>query len=48
MGPAVTLRITLSTRGDDPAAVEALLRPPADELLAKITAAGYGVRPEEG
>ena len=47
MGPAVTLRITLSARGDDAAAVERLLRPPAAELLAKIAAAGYGVRAEE-
>ncbi len=47
MGPAVTLRITLSARGDDAAAVEQLLRPPADELLARIAAAGYGVRAEE-
>lgn len=47
MGPAVTLRITLSARGDDAAVVERLLRPPADELLAKIAAAGYRVRAEE-
>lgn len=47
MGPAVTLRITLSARGNDRTAVEGLLRPPADELLAKIAAAGYGVRLEE-
>ena len=46
MGPAVTLRITLSARGDDPARVDALLQPPAEELLAKIAAAGFGVRPE--
>jgi molybdopterin-biosynthesis enzyme MoeA-like protein len=44
MGPAVTLRITLSARGDDPAAVNALLQPPAGELLEKIAAAGFGVR----
>jgi molybdopterin-biosynthesis enzyme MoeA-like protein len=47
MGPAVTLRITLSARGDDPARVDALLQPPADELLEKIAAAGFGVRVEE-
>jgi molybdopterin-biosynthesis enzyme MoeA-like protein len=47
MGPAVTLRITLSARGDDPARVDALLQPPADELLEKIAAAGFGVRAEE-
>ena len=43
MGPAVTLRITLSARGDDSAAVDALLTPPAVELLEKIAAAGFGV-----
>jgi nicotinamide-nucleotide amidase len=47
MGPAVTLRITLSARGDDPARVDALLQLPADELLEKIAAAGFGVRAEE-
>ena len=47
MGPSVTLRITLSARGDDPARVDALLGPPAGELLEKIAAAGFGVRPEE-
>ena len=47
MGPAVRLRITLSTRGDDPAAVDALLGPPAAELLERIAAAGFGVRFEE-
>ncbi len=46
MGPAVTLRITLSARGDDPAAVDALLTPPAGELLEKIAGAGFGVRLE--
>ena len=47
MGPAVTLRITLSARGDDRAAVDALLTPPADELLDKIAAAGFAIRLEE-
>ena len=47
MGPAVTLRITLSARGDDPAAVDALLTPPAAELLEQIAAAGFAIWPEE-
>ena len=47
MGPAVRLRVTLSARGDDPAAVDALLGPPAAELLDRIAAAGFGVRLEE-
>ena len=47
MGPAVTLRITLSARGDDRAAVDALLTPPADELLDKIAAAGFAILREE-
>jgi len=47
MGPAVRLRITLSARGDDAAAVDALLRAPAAELLERIAAAGFAIRPEE-
>jgi len=46
MGEGVTLRITLSVRGDDPAAVDALLRAPAAELTERITTAGFAVRPE--
>ena len=47
MGPAVRLRITLSARGDDAAAVDALLRSPAAELLERIAAAGFAIWPEE-
>jgi molybdenum cofactor synthesis domain-containing protein len=44
MGPAVTLRITLSARGGGRAAVDALLRPPADDLLDKIAAQACSTR----
>ena len=37
-------RITCSARGDDAAAVEALLAPVLDELTSGITAEGYSVR----
>jgi len=47
MGPAVTLRITLSARGDDQTAVDTLLTPPTAELLEKIAAAGFAIRLEE-
>jgi molybdopterin-biosynthesis enzyme MoeA-like protein len=47
IGEGITLRITLSARGDDPAGVDELLRAPAAELTRRITAAGFGVRPEE-
>jgi len=40
------IRVTLSARGDDEAAVEALLAPAAERLLAQIAAAGYGVSPQ--
>jgi len=40
-------RITLSARGASEAAVDALLAPAAERLLAQITAAGFGVRLEE-
>ena len=45
--PAVTLRITLSARGDDQTAVDTLLTPPTAELLEKIAAAGFAIRLEE-
>jgi molybdopterin-biosynthesis enzyme MoeA-like protein len=47
MGEGVTLRITLSARGADPASVDELLRAPAAELTEQIAAAGFGVRFEE-
>jgi nicotinamide-nucleotide amidase len=47
MGPGTTLRITLSARGADRAAVDALLWPPLERLLDEIAAAGFGVRLDE-
>jgi molybdopterin-biosynthesis enzyme MoeA-like protein len=46
LGSTRLIRVTLSARGDDQAAVEALLAPAAERLLAQIAAAGYGVSPE--
>ena len=46
LGSTRVIRVTLSARGDDEAAVEALLTPVAERLLAHIAAAGYGVSPE--
>jgi hypothetical protein len=40
------IRVTLSARGANAAAVDALLAPAAERLLTQIAAAGYGVRPE--
>ena len=47
LGSTRVIRLTLSARGRDEAAVEALLAPAAERLLAQIAAAGYGVRPAE-
>jgi nicotinamide-nucleotide amidase len=41
LGTDRMIRITLSTRGDDEAAVEALLAPAMEQLLAQIADAGY-------
>ncbi|HMK91698.1 MAG TPA: molybdopterin-binding protein [Thermoleophilia bacterium] len=46
MGPGAALHITLSVRGDDAAAVDDLLAPPAAALLERIAAAGFAVREE--
>ncbi len=46
LGSTPTIRITLSARGVDAAAVAALLAPAAERLLTQIAAAGYGVRAE--
>ena len=46
MGPGTVLRVTLSVRGDDEAAVDASLRPPVAALLERIAAAGFSVREE--
>ena len=40
------ITVTLSARGEDEAAVEALLAPAAEHLLTQIAAAGYGVSAE--
>ena len=40
-------RITCSARGDDPAAVEALLAPGVEELARGIAAEGFAVRPAD-
>jgi molybdopterin-biosynthesis enzyme MoeA-like protein len=45
LGSTRVIRITLSGRGGDGAAVAALLAPAADQLLAQIAAAGFSVRP---
>ena len=47
LGSTRVIRITLSARGASEAAVDALLAPAAERLLAQITAAGFGVRLEE-
>jgi len=46
LGSTRVIRVTLSARGDDEAAVEALLAPAAERLLTQIAAAGYRVRRE--
>ncbi|RPI30190.1 MAG: competence/damage-inducible protein A, partial [Actinomycetota bacterium] len=46
LGSTRVIRITLSGRGADAAAVAALLAPAAEQLLAQIAAAGFSVRPE--
>jgi nicotinamide-nucleotide amidase len=46
LGSTRVIRVTLSARGDDEAAVEALLAPAAERLLTQIAAAGYRVRHE--
>jgi len=43
LGSTRVIRVTLSARGADEAAVEALLAPAAERLLTQIAAAGYGV-----
>jgi nicotinamide-nucleotide amidase len=45
LGSTPVIRITLSGRGESEAAVAALLAPVAEQLLAQIAAAGFGVRP---
>ena len=45
LGSTRVITVTLSARGPDGAAVDALLAPAAERLLAQIAAAGYGVRP---
>jgi nicotinamide-nucleotide amidase len=45
LGSTRVIRLTLSARGRDEAAVETLLAPAAERLLAQIASAGYGVRP---
>jgi len=47
IGSELVNRITLSARGDDAAAVEALLAPVAQELTQGIAAEGYDVRLQE-
>jgi nicotinamide-nucleotide amidase len=47
LGSTRVIRITLSARGSNAAAVDGLLAPAAEQLLAQIAAAGYAVRPEE-
>jgi nicotinamide-nucleotide amidase len=47
LGSTRVIRVTVSARGGDEAAVEALLAPAAERLLTQIAAAGYGVRPAE-
>ena len=46
LGSARVIRITLSARGSDSDAVDALLAPAAQQLLTQIAAAGYAARPE--
>jgi len=43
LGSTRVIRVTLSARGDDEVAVEALLAPAAERLLTQIAAAGYGI-----
>ena len=47
LGSTRVIHVTLSARGDDEGAVEALLAPAAERLLAQIAAAGFGVRAAE-
>jgi molybdopterin-biosynthesis enzyme MoeA-like protein len=44
LGSAPAIRVTLSARGESEAEVAALLGPAAEQLLAKIAAAGFAVR----
>jgi nicotinamide-nucleotide amidase len=46
LGSARVIRITVSARGPDTDAVDALLAPAAQQLLTQIAAAGYAVRRE--
>jgi nicotinamide-nucleotide amidase len=46
LGSTRMITVTLSARGEDEAAVEALLAPAAEHLLTQIAAAGYGVSAE--
>lgn len=48
LGSTPVIRVTLSARGEDQAAVDALLTPAAEQLLGEIAAAGFAVRPEPG
>jgi nicotinamide-nucleotide amidase len=43
LGSTRVIAVTLSARGEDAAAVAALLAPAAEQLLTQIAAAGYGV-----
>ena len=46
LGSTRVIRVTLSARGANAAAVDALLAPAAERLLTLIAAAGYGVQTE--
>jgi molybdopterin-biosynthesis enzyme MoeA-like protein len=45
LGSTRVIKVTLSGRGEDGAAVAALLAPAAEQLLAQIAAVGFRVRP---
>ena len=45
LGSTRVIKVTVSGRGADEAAVAALLTPAADQLLAQVAAAGFAVRP---
>jgi nicotinamide-nucleotide amidase len=47
LGSTRVITVTLSARGEGEAAVDALLKPPAEQLLAQIAAAGYRVRADD-
>lgn len=47
LGSERVIRVTLSARGEDRASVGALLTPAAEQLLAQLGAAGFGVRGED-